>query len=264
MEGIGYDFIPTVLDRDIVDKWMKCEDESTFIMARRLIREEGLLCGGSSGAAMAAAVEAASVLKEGQRCVVILPDSIRNYMSKHLSNDWMWKHGFVSSSHGVGTPEHTLTDTPWASKTVSDLTITTPFTVSPEVSCREVIDILKGEGFDQLPVVSPDGEILGVVTEGNISAKLVAGRCSPDDPVSKVLYRQFRKVSLSTPLSELARIFDKDHFALVVTSQRCFTGAGSAPTERAVIAGVVSRIDLLSFIMGSSKAPGSRPPSPLA
>ena len=80
VEGIGYDFIPTVLDHSVVDEWYKCEDKETFKFSRRLIREEGLLCGGSSGAAVAAAVKAARSLKAGQRCVVLLPDSIRNYM----------------------------------------------------------------------------------------------------------------------------------------------------------------------------------------
>ena len=80
MEGIGYDFIPTVLDRSVVDRWFKCNDKESFYYARRLIREEGLLCGGSSGSALAAALKAARSLKAGQRCVVILPDSIRNYM----------------------------------------------------------------------------------------------------------------------------------------------------------------------------------------
>lgn len=80
VEGIGYDFVTTVFDRSMVNRWFKCGDKETFQYARRLIREEGLLCGGSSGAAVAAAVKAAKGLKKGQRCVVILPDSIRNYM----------------------------------------------------------------------------------------------------------------------------------------------------------------------------------------
>ena len=80
MEGIGVDFIPTVFGRSVVDHRFKCEDKESFSYARRLIREEGLLCGGSSGAAVAAAVKAAKSLKAGQKCVVILPDSIRNYM----------------------------------------------------------------------------------------------------------------------------------------------------------------------------------------
>ena len=64
-------------------------DKPSFIMARRLIREEGLLCGGSSGTAVAAALIAAKDLKEGQKCVVVLPDSTRNYMTKFLVDDWM-------------------------------------------------------------------------------------------------------------------------------------------------------------------------------
>ena len=80
VEGIGYDFIPTVLDRSVVDKWYKSDDAESFHYARMLIKEEGLLCGGSSGSALAAAIKAAKTLKAGQRCVVLLPDSIRNYL----------------------------------------------------------------------------------------------------------------------------------------------------------------------------------------
>lgn len=140
VEGIGYDFIPAVLDRSIVDYWVKTDDTESFIFARRLIREEGLLCGGSSGSALAGefrrcavmlrwvsgpptsvraapqrfavvayrsrdciiisigsiaagAMKAAKSLKKGQRCVVLLPDSIRNYMSKHLNDDFLWRLG---------------------------------------------------------------------------------------------------------------------------------------------------------------------------
>jgi cystathionine beta-synthase len=71
--GIGYDFIPKVLERQLVDRWVKSDDKSSFLMARRLIAEEGLLCGGSSGSAVVAALRAAKGLKKGQRCLVILP-----------------------------------------------------------------------------------------------------------------------------------------------------------------------------------------------
>lgn len=98
VEGIGYDFIPTVLDRTVVDEWYKTVDKESLVMARRLIREEGLLCGGSSGSAMVAAVEAAAKLKEGQRCVVILPDGVRNYMTKFVSDQWMQARDFIEDS----------------------------------------------------------------------------------------------------------------------------------------------------------------------
>lgn len=94
VEGIGYDFIPDVLDRELVDRWVKTNDRDSFKFARQLIRDEGLLCGGSSGSAMQAALKEAATLKAGQNCVVILPDSIRNYMTKFLSNEWMQDQDF--------------------------------------------------------------------------------------------------------------------------------------------------------------------------
>jgi len=96
VEGVGYDFVPTVCDRDVVDKWMSSEDRPSFTMARRLIRQEGLLCGecnsycsnkqciksvgGSSGGAMSCAIEYARELPADKRVVVLLPDGVRNYM----------------------------------------------------------------------------------------------------------------------------------------------------------------------------------------
>lgn len=97
VEGIGYDFIPNVLDRKLVDYWVKTNDKESFLTARDLIAKEGLLCGGSSGAAAYAALHAAKQLKPGQNCVVILPDGIRNYMTKFLSQKWMDSNRFTSS-----------------------------------------------------------------------------------------------------------------------------------------------------------------------
>ena len=94
VEGIGYDFFPDVLDNDLVDEYVKTEDEESFIMARRLIKEEGLLCGGSCGSAMVAALKSAKHLDKNKRCLVVLPDSIRNYMTKFPNDQWMKDQGF--------------------------------------------------------------------------------------------------------------------------------------------------------------------------
>lgn len=95
VEGIGYDFFPDVLDNSLIDEYIKVNDKDSFLMARRLIKEEGLLVGGSSGSAVWAALQVAPRLKKGQKCVVLLPDSIRNYLTKFVDDNWMREKGFL-------------------------------------------------------------------------------------------------------------------------------------------------------------------------
>jgi len=245
VEGIGYDFIPNVLDRYVVDEWFKTEDKESLTMARRLIKEEGLLCGGSSGAAMVAALQVAKTMKAGQRLVVILPDSVRNYMSKFLNDQWMIDNGSMEDTTETKAEW-------WSQKTVADLRLSTPFTCAPDVSCKKCIDILRTNGYDQLPVVSKDQAVLGMVTLGNLTSQITTGRVKNDDPVSKALYKQFKQVSGTTTLAALSKIFMRDHFALCVTTQKNFTVSGSVE-ETSVVTGVVTPIDLLNYITSGPK-----------
>jgi len=237
VEGIGYDFIPDVLDRSVVDKWYKSVDKESFFMARRLIKEEGLLCGGSSGTAMYVALQACRDFNLGpnDRCVVLLPDSTRNYMTKFLTDDWMVDNNFLSVS-AVTLPN----DQPWASQTVADLKLQTPVTIAPSVSCKDAVDVLTKHGIDQLPVIDSSNNILGMVTEGQLVSMMSKGRVKPTDTVEKALFRQFKKVCLTTPLVELSRIFDRDHFALVV--------------ENNTVHGIATRIDLLKHITATTSS----------
>ena len=105
IEGIGYDFIPDVLDRDMIDDWVKTTDKDSFTMSRELIRYEGLLVGGSSGSIMFAALQAiqgntlfnkTKPLQKGEVCVIIFPDSSRNYMTKFVNDNWMIQHKYLN------------------------------------------------------------------------------------------------------------------------------------------------------------------------
>jgi cystathionine beta-synthase len=213
VEGIGYDFIPTVLDRSVVDVWMKSNDRISLPMARRLIKEEGFLCGGSSGSAMACAIEAAKNLREDQRCVVLLPDNIRNYMTKFVVDNWMEARDLKES---VNTEEH-----PWWNTKVSNLHLRPPLTVTERVTCQEVIDIMHNEDIDQIPVIdSTSGNVKGMATINYLVTRMLNFGLKATDAVNKAVFNKFSKVSLETSLGRLSRILEKDPYVLVTQNQK--------------------------------------------
>jgi cystathionine beta-synthase len=228
VEGIGYDFIPDVLDRStsLIDHWIKTNDHESLVMMRRLIRDEGLLCGGSSGAAVCAALRAAQHYQLNQkhhRIVIILPDSVRNYMTKALSDDWMSDHGYIDGD--VIKAKTSYGQTWWSAKKVYELPINVPLTITSNVRCKDAITLLKKEGFDMVPVLDDNGHVIGVVTEGNITKCILSGRCSPDTTIadSGVIYKTFHKFTMNSTLGALANALDHDPFVLIVTEQRCFS-----------------------------------------
>uniref|UniRef100_A0A8C0C3A9 Cystathionine beta-synthase n=1 Tax=Buteo japonicus TaxID=224669 RepID=A0A8C0C3A9_9AVES len=205
VEGIGHDFIPTVLDRSVVDQWYKCNDRDSFLMSRRLIREEGLLCGGSSGSAMSVAVRAAKDLKEGQRFSRILT------CFPALGPRAMQQRGTAWCCH--------LSSNRWWNIKVQKLNLSAPLILLPEVSCQKAIEILQEKGYDQAPVVAESGLILGMVTLSNTLTSVLAGNAQFSDPVTKVIYDQFSKIGLEDSLGKLSCILENDHFAIVVHEQ---------------------------------------------
>jgi cystathionine beta-synthase len=249
VEGIGYDFIPEALDRNLVDHWIKSNDTDSLVMMRRLIRDEGLLCGGSCGAAVSCAVEAVKKYKlnEDQRCVIILADSVRNYMTKALSDDWMLDHKFID--HDVIKPKKM--EAWWADRRVCDIPLATPLTITSKVTIMDAIQLLKEEGFDMVPVIAADGNVAGVVTEGNMTSRILSGQVKSNETVedAKVIYKTFRKIEMNDKLSSVAHALNHEPFVLVVTEQRCFNGQSPGKVEtKTVISGIVTRIDLLDYI----------------
>lgn len=85
------------MDRDVVDQWVKSNDRDSFLLARSLIRDEGLLVGGSCGAVLYAALQIAKDLPEDKRVVILLHDGIRNYLTKFVSDYWMESRGYLVS-----------------------------------------------------------------------------------------------------------------------------------------------------------------------
>ncbi|KAI8062509.1 cystathionine beta-synthase [Gongronella butleri] len=246
VEGIGYDFIPDVLQRKLVDQWFKSEDKPSFLMSRRLIREEGLLCGGSSGTAMYAACQVAKSLKEGQRCVVILPDSVRNYMTKFLNDDWMREKGFTDESFEEQSFEQKAKKD-YRGAVVKDLKLSQAVTIDSETLCREAIDIMKSNGFDQLPVTAgPNKRLRGLVTMGHILSRIASGRATPATHIGEVMYKfvnskhKFEEITVDTPLDQLTRFFENNSSALVTEK---------SADNTLNVKHVVTKVDLLSFLV---------------
>eukprot|EP00922_Rhytidocystis_sp_ex-Travisia-forbesii_P046524 GHVS01069343.1.p1 GENE.GHVS01069343.1~~GHVS01069343.1.p1 ORF type:complete len:573 (+),score=117.25 GHVS01069343.1:104-1822(+) len=237
VEGIGYDFIPSTLDRSVVDKWVKSDDEESFRLARDLIRLEGLLCGGSSGAAMAGVLEAAKELKEGDRCVVVLADSSRNYMSKFLSDDWLIANEFMETGEEEDVGFGVL-----SSMLVSDLDLSSPVTATRHSKVSDVVDLMDSKGIDQVPIVeeATDSTVVGVVTGGNLASSLESGRVQMDDTVEESMFRQFRSVRENSRLAVVSRLLDVNPYVFVTRQEE--------KGGKEIVTGVISRIDLLKVM----------------
>ena len=213
VEGIGYDFIPDVLDRETVDAWYKTDDRESFSYARRLIAEEGLLVGGSSGSAIVALEHAVKDLKLGKSdtVVVILPDSIRSYLSKFADDDWLAANNLLPpepvAGDGInGNPQQAATEQeekkkrmrspsePFVGATIRSLRLKPVTSILSTSPCAEAVETMRDKGFDQLPVLSPTGgKLVGLVTLGNLLSYISRGRASRSSPVSDVMF-DFRRI----------------------------------------------------------------------
>lgn len=191
VEGIGYDFIPKVFDGSIVDHWYKSEDKESFTNARRLIKEEGLLCGGSCGATLSGALKyAADLLKPGQRCLVVLADGIRNYLTKFADDRWMIDLGFLDVPASPAIPE----------KTAGEVALKDVPTVLLSQTVGDAVRIFKeNPSINHLPIVE------GVYIKGIVSTQTVlmflGGGGSKDAPVKDAEIPVFRTLPSDTPLS---------------------------------------------------------------
>ncbi|ODQ63811.1 cystathionine beta-synthase [Nadsonia fulvescens var. elongata DSM 6958] len=268
VEGIGYDFIPDVLDRSLIDSWIKTEDRESFLLSRRLIKEEGLLVGGSSGSSLYAALEVAKTLTEDDVVVFVCPDSLRSYLTKFVDDDWMKNNGFVDDAT---LAEQAKKKSQYQGATIRDLNLKPVVTVKEGTSVKSVIDTLREKAFDQIPVANATGKLVGLVTLGNLLSFIASGKATIETPVEKVMLdfrqlkasgksledkaleavgtetpakatgkaaRKFVEITADTPLSTLNRFFEHNSAAVVTEKD--------ADGVKAVH--VVTKVDLLSYL----------------
>jgi cystathionine beta-synthase len=224
VEGIGMSYLPKTVDMRVIDRILRISDRESFLMARRVAREEGLLVGGSSGTAVAAAVRVAKELPPEAVLVVIMPDSGRGYMSKIFNDEWMRTNGFL----GEDRRTETVGDVLRAKST------TPMITVSGDEPVKDALDLLRRYEISQLPVVRGH-EIIGSINDVAVMQAVFDHADMMHKPVREVMGRPFPTLEGSVEIDRAYKMLTLANPAIVVLD-------GERPV------GVVTRQDIISFL----------------
>jgi cystathionine beta-synthase len=229
VEGIGEDFWPTTYEPGLVDRVVPVSDEDSFLMARRVTCEEGLLIGGSGGTAVAAALEVGRELGPDDLVVVLIPDSGRGYLSRVFDDEWMAGYGFLRGG------EHTVADILEArGRDIPPLVY-----VRPEETVQRAVNVMRGYGLSQLPVAKGElplaaAEILGAVDELALMDRAFHDPAVLDEPVEKVMGARLPTIGIGQPIPLAVELLDRASAVVVL--------AGGRPRA------VLSRTDVLEHL----------------
>ncbi len=226
IEGIGEDFLPSTLDLSVIDDVIRVTDKEAFQWTRRIVKEEGIFCGISSGAALAAAMQYVQELSPNRLAVVIFPDSGSRYLSKVFDDKWMRENGFLESEWEMIRLSEVL-----AGKTHPEL-----FTASITDRMTEVIARLKEHDISQMPVLKADGTLAGLVAEVDLLKHLFEARHThvPEETIESIVEQSIPVFTSHAFLEDVLPKFFVSPIILV------------AEEERPV--GILTKIDVLDFI----------------
>jgi cystathionine beta-synthase len=223
VEGIGEDFVPKTLNSQLVDEWVRISDSESFLTARALARREGLLVGGSSGTAVAAALRYARRLGSDQLVVALCADTGRNYLSKFFDDQWLAANKLSSN---VEVP-HSIQDL-LRSRGSRELV-----TVSPRATVSEAIGLMESKGISQLPVLQ-DGKPVGSIQEVTL-ARVLHDQSDPDRiTVGEVMARPLPSVETTVHLDEAYRLLLAGNTGVLAVSE-------------GQVVDIVTRIDLIQY-----------------
>ena len=228
IEGIGEDFLPSTLDMSLIDEVVQVDDRESFLMARRLVREEGIFAGGSSGSAVAGLLKSKIVrsLKPDQIAVVILPDTGNRYLSKLFDDNWMRENGYLPASRSEDTVAALI-----------DFRNKGPvITATSGERITAVVEKMKAYEISQLPVVDDTGRLIGIVSEVDLLDHLLhAGHIhDPEETISGIINPSVVTVEPGSSIELLLSVFDRGKVAVIVADGR--------PVN------VLTKIDLIDYM----------------
>lgn len=227
IEGIGEDFIPSTLDLGLVDEVVQVSDRESFQMTRRLVREEGIFCGGSSGSAVAGLLKSEIIrdLPPGAIVVVILPDSGNRYLSKVFDDTWMRENGFFESEQQSSVGD--------VLKSHTERKLITAY---PEDRMNIVVGWMKQHDISQVPVVNHTGQLIGIVTEMDLLDHLLhAGHVhDPEETIASLVNPNVVSVSAITPVDTVLNSFERGKVVIV--------------TQNDQPVGILTKIDLIDYL----------------
>lgn len=222
VEGLGEDIVCRAFDPSVVDEMYQVDDYQCFTMARRLIREEGLACGGSSGGMAHVAIEVAKKLGPGKKVVVVLPDNAGRYLTKYLDDEWMKMHGFMEEPRGLGIVADLIDDSAEV------------ITIADTHSVGDAVSRMREHGISQIPVTDHAGKPIGMIHEIDILRGLQQASVRMDSPIKGMETPLGGILPPQARVEELYGIFGADQAAVIMSDGK--------------IAGVLSEIDLIEHL----------------